>query len=58
MDAIPKTENLRLTYGADDFFSGRIDGCEGLATDRIHKLIVDEQLSELDLWDGHFDRMS
>ena len=28
--------------GADYFFSGRVDGLEGLAVDTVDKLIVDE----------------
>ena len=38
---------------ADLLLGGRVEGCEGLAADRVHPLVVDEELRELDLGARH-----
>ena len=42
-----------ISYLTDLLFSGRVDGGEGLSADGVDKLVVDEELFELDFWNLH-----
>ena len=46
--------NLKtISYLTDLLLSGRVDGGEGLSADGVDKLVVDEELFELDFWNLH-----